>query len=712
MSQHSNLIPLLNPANSLFVELLENLLEIDSGRIWLQKVVNLLKQYVHAKHVILQTYVDNLVVCGADDLSNVKTSPVQQQENNQNIRFKPYWLEEKYIVPLSLEGRLEINWDKRPKDDEIEIYNNIFLLLATSLKNRANYIYQEQNLSYREGVFRLEKILNKESNLKDKLALVAREISVTLSASRCQIKVFSQSSDLTFDNNISSEFVQEGFVEAINVIPTIEKHWLERIYEGDVLVLDQRHDIFPNSISKDVGSLLSIRSMFGYPLLYKGKAIGVLILHECDYERIWKNEEILYLREISLLLSIFLGKDKEINENKSETSVDLHKNIIGADEFLRELGHAQIKAQISKSTFSLIMLDIERLNDINLKMGFVAGNLVLSQTARYLNRLYGSAHKIARYNNDEFVVIMEDVDQSKARIEAERLKEQLSNIFVLGIGPVDYNFSFVTFPMHASSIEELLTLLEQAMILSKSRGKSQISSFDEVKGEPKQRWHQLLSNAIPEIIIKKSSLKTGPEVLENIKQHWEKQNIAYGADILDSVQSLALALDAKDSYTEGHSKRVSEYAYLLAKQLSLDLQEIEWIRLAASMHDIGKIGIPESILCKPGKLTKEEYDVMKKHPVIGARILNPIKPLDKVANLVLHHHEYWNGSGYPKGLSKNEIPIGARIVSITDAYQAMTSNRPYRSTLPFEEAIKRLKDGKEKQWDPDLVDLFIKIVSC
>ena len=256
-----------------------------------------------------------------------------------------------------------------------------------------------------------------------------------------------------------------------------------------------------------------------------------------------------------------------------------------------------------------------------------------------------------------------------------------------------------------------MTILEQAMLLSKSRGKSQVSGYDEVQGAPKGRWQQLVANAIPEIILKKSSLKTGPDVMENITIHLDRHKNTYSADILDSIQSLALALDAKDSYTEGHSKRVAEYASMLAKQLGLEFEEIEWIRLAATMHDIGKIGIPESILCKPAKLTKEEYEIMKKHPVIGARILKPIKPLEKVANLVLYHHEYWDGSGYPNGMKNNEIPIGSRIVSIVDAFQAMTSNRPYRATLPFEEAVKRLRAGKEKQWEPDLVELFIKIVS-
>jgi putative nucleotidyltransferase with HDIG domain len=320
---------------------------------------------------------------------------------------------------------------------------------------------------------------------------------------------------------------------------------------------------------------------------------------------------------------------------------------------------------------------------------------------------------IARYNNDEYVIIMKDFDEKRARVEAENLKEHLKNVTVLGVGPVDYNFSFVTFPAHGVSVVDLLTLLEQAMLISKSRGKSQVSGFDEVrgKGRSEKRWQELLTFAIPEIVLKKASLKTGPEVIENIKEHLNKQKRFYSADILDSVQSLALALDAKDSYTEGHSKRVSEYAFMLARYLGLDSVEIEWIRLAASMHDIGKIGIPEGILCKPGKLTKEEYEVMKKHPVIGARILKPIKPLEKVTNLVLYHHEYWDGSGYPNGLSKTEIPIGSRIVSIVDAYQAMTSSRPYRTALPQEEAISRLKAGKEKQWDPDLTEAFIKIVT-
>ena len=529
-----------------------------------------------------------------------------------------------------------------------------------------------------------------------------------LNTSRTQIKIFSGFRSSIFDSLLSGEFVKEGLVEALSVIPKVENEWLEKLHKNEICILDQKQVNFIQNID----SLLSIQSILGYPLVWNNKPIGVIVLHQCNYERFWKEDELIYLKQVTMILNILVSKKLE-ETKKNNKLLEINSDLIDPDDFLREIHHYQIQSQVKNSCFSLLMVDIEKLKEINLRMGFVAGNLVLSQTSRYIKRLFSESYRIARYSNDEFVVIMDLVDEHKAKLEAEKLKDYLSNVTVLGIGTVEYNFSFVTYPMHSSNISELLSLLEQAMILSKSRGKFQISSFGEIKDKPQGSWQKLVSMAIPEIILKKSNLKTGPDVIEAInKQVLESQGQqVYSADILDSIQSLAIALDAKDSYTEGHSKRVSEYAYMLAKSIGLDLQEIEWIRLAASMHDIGKIGIPESVLCKPGKLTKEEFDIMKKHPVIGAKILKPIKPLEKVSNLVLYHHEYWDGSGYPNGLSKDEIPLGSRIVSIVDAYQAMTSSRPYRDCLPFDEAINRLKAGKEKQWDPDLVDLFIKLVS-
>lgn len=696
--------------NSTFTELLENLLQPDISRIWLQKIANLLRQLIDAKSLILNVFIDNsIIVISSNSQEKIINNRYSEVLNTNN----PFWVSENYVVPLELEGYLEVSWEKVPPKTNLDTYNTVFSFLANALKNRSDLLAQKLFLSREESLNKFEYILNTETGFKTQIDLFAKEVALFLDISRCQIKFFSHNTSSVFDSTLSTEFVKSGFLESASVIPSVEDEWLYRIKNNQILILNNNKVLLQNSPSRDVESLLSIKSVLGYPLIYKDKTLGVLVLHQCDYERIWKTEEMQYLREVALFLSVLAGKEFELLEERQSRQSQLDNYVINSDEFLKELNHLQIDAQVNNSCFSLIMIDIEKLKEINLNMGFVAGNLVLSQTARFLNRLYKDIYTIARYNNDEFVVIMKNMDHAKAQIEAEKLKDKLSNFLVLGVGPVEYNFSFVTYPTHSVFIQELLGFLEQAMILSKSRGKFQVSSIEEIKGQPKERWEQLVSFAIPEIIFKKTNFKTGPELIETINKQISdhKEMRTYSTDILDSIQSLAIALDAKDSYTEGHSNRVSEYAYILAKYLSLDLQEIEWIRLAAAMHDIGKIGIPENILCKPGKLTKEEYEVMKKHPVIGAKILKPIKPLEKVANLVLYHHECWDGSGYPNGLSKEEIPVGARIVSIVDAYQAMTSNRPYRPALPFDEAIKRLRAGKEKQWEPDLVELFIKIVS-
>ncbi|MBI4248625.1 MAG: GAF domain-containing protein [Elusimicrobia bacterium] len=180
---------------------------------------------------------------------------------------------------------------------------------------------------------------------------------------------------------------------------------------------------------------------------------------------------------------------------------------------------------------------------------------------------------------------------------------------------------------------------------------------------------------------------------------------------LEMVQTLARTLDAKDNYTHDHSSRAKSRARALGEELKLPLQMIQYIEYASLLHDIGKIGIDESIIRKPGKLTPEEYEVMKKHPALGYQILAPVKFLGPVAEMVLYHQEWYNGQGYPEGLKGEEIPLGSRIVAIIDAWDAMTSDRPYRKALPRETAIDELQKGAGTQFDPRVVEAFLRIES-
>lgn len=178
----------------------------------------------------------------------------------------------------------------------------------------------------------------------------------------------------------------------------------------------------------------------------------------------------------------------------------------------------------------------------------------------------------------------------------------------------------------------------------------------------------------------------------------------------NTVSTLSKTVDARDSYTAGHSERVTFISLKLAEKLGLEKRELENIELAAQFHDIGKIGVPDSILLKKDRLTDNEFDLIKKHPIIGMNILSNIEFLKEILQIILHHHENYDGSGYPYGISGNEIPIGSRIISIADTYDSMTSDRPYRKALTHEEAVNEIIRCKGTQFDPRLIETTIDVI--
>ncbi|MFQ5876828.1 MAG: HD domain-containing phosphohydrolase [Acidobacteriota bacterium] len=179
---------------------------------------------------------------------------------------------------------------------------------------------------------------------------------------------------------------------------------------------------------------------------------------------------------------------------------------------------------------------------------------------------------------------------------------------------------------------------------------------------------------------------------------------------IQTVESLAVALEAKDRYTSGHSQRVSRFATLIARSLGLPPGEVEVIGQVARLHDIGKIGMLDKILNKPGKLTPEELEAVRAHPVIGAQILAPVKTFEKHVAGIKHHHETYDGGGYPDGLKGTEIPLAARIVCLADAFDAMTSTRPYRVGLPLGFAMREMQRMAGRQFCPECVDAFVRVL--
>lgn len=213
--------------------------------------------------------------------------------------------------------------------------------------------------------------------------------------------------------------------------------------------------------------------------------------------------------------------------------------------------------------------------------------------------------------------------------------------------------------------------------------------------------------SVERALEKRSLLIANREYHDLLEQKVEEQTEQIRLTFLGAVKALAEALEAKDPYTNGHSQRVTEIAVMMAVELGLSQQEQDQIRLAGLVHDIGKIGVPEEILHKPEKLSDVEFDFIKEHPSIGERILKPIIRDKQVLAIVRSHHEHFAGGGYPEGISGQDIPLGARLMSVADAYDAMTSSRPYRSALKPEKAKSQLLASRGSQFDPEAVDLFI-----
>ncbi len=202
-------------------------------------------------------------------------------------------------------------------------------------------------------------------------------------------------------------------------------------------------------------------------------------------------------------------------------------------------------------------------------------------------------------------------------------------------------------------------------------------------------------------LMRSTSMMLGVHLI-NQRQFLELQQMFEG-----TIQSLVSALDAKDAYTCGHSTRVSELTVELAKRLGYDEDGIARVRMGGILHDIGKIGIDDAVLCKPGRLTDEEFDQIKQHPVLGYEILKGIRQFSHILPAVRHHHESWDGGGYPDGLAGEDIPRDAQIMAVADAFDAMTSDRPYRSGMGLEKVVSIFQGGSGSQWAADVVDALL-----
>ena len=332
-------------------------------------------------------------------------------------------------------------------------------------------------------------------------------------------------------------------------------------------------------------------------------------------------------------------------------------------------------ASDSGGIVSLCFLDIDNFKRINDQYGHPAGDRVLAQIAARL-RQGGEAFRLG---GDEFAVLLPGIEADMALGIAQSIVARIGESDLGPIGAVTVSAGIATFPEHGRERESLIRLADGALYWAKEHGKNQVHI-------------------------------ARPDVVELSEFH----RVASGSDRVArfrAAASLARAVDSRDAYTGSHSERVAALSGRIASQLGRPSEEIELTRLAGSLHDLGKLAIPEEILRKPSALTEAERLVLERHPQIGYRMLESLG-VEPIAHWVLHHHERWDGAGYPDGLEGDAIPIGARIIFVADAFDAMTSNRLYRTPLTHEEALHEVERCAGTQFDPEVVQAFLAAVGA
>jgi diguanylate cyclase (GGDEF)-like protein/putative nucleotidyltransferase with HDIG domain len=444
------------------------------------------------------------------------------------------------------------------------------------------------------------------------------------------------------------------------------------IYEPDL----KRHHRF---LTGEAHLQQGIRSIVYLPLSVTDRTIGSLILASRE-PKAYSRSQIRLLEKIALQIAAPIENAQLYARLEQKSRID---ELTGL--FNRRYFEERLKEELSRHSrygdvFSMFMIDLDKFKAYNDVYGHPAGDVLLSHIGRIIRDSVRNIDLAFRYGGDEFVVILPQTARDAAYVVAERVLRQIAEEMEKKAIAVTCSIGLASYPADGILSGELVDVADTALYHAKGTGGNRIFLSSRILPEVSH------NGGIPGIGVKPGSLS--------------------------EVYDIASAVEAKDPYTYGHSKKVNIYAVALAEKIGLSPNEVSVLSAAALLHDIGKVAISDKVLRKKGRFTNEDWEAIKAHPKLGANIVGNIPELAGAVNSILYHHERWDGTGYPEGLKGEEIPLEARILAIADSFEAMTSARPYHPALSIQEVVAELRQGAGHQFDPRLVEVFIDIVEA
>ena len=577
--------------------------------------------------------------------------------------------------------------------------------LANNLVSKVNSLISDHQINS------ILKNASGDKNVMDYKSVVDGIVSI---ASVSNLNEFYTSVYNIVSKNIESAFMAVGlYKEKSGCINLRLQDKLGNFYSTKVFLKDDTNPIVKSFVSKepvfeDNAEFLKLayfknNSTVIVPMISVNKCIGVMIFEDSNAEQ--NIELYTLLSNYSALVSHNFDLLEKSEEYVNTDSLTLLYNHRGFQEILsNELS----RAETNKTQLSLLMMDICNITKINREMGHAKGDEVIKLVSDKIRQNIREGDTAGRYGGDELAIILPNTSVAQAKYVAEYLTYSLSCFFIDDVGPVKVSVGISTYPDSANDKEKLLILAEQAMYISKAKGyKDGMSAI--ISSSDFNFWDDVALKSYAEVLGKRHA-QLGMNFEEELISQFNSDHTISDNRIFEVATSLAGAIDAKDPYTKDHSTSVSRFSEALARAINLPEDEVERIKLGALLHDVGKIGIPETVLKKEGPLSDEEWTIMKQHPTIGVeKVLMPNSSLRDLIPIVKYHHERIDGKGYPEGLKNGDIPLAAKIVAIADTYHALISDRPYRRGMDIEKAISILKEGAGTQWDADLIRTFINI---
>jgi diguanylate cyclase (GGDEF)-like protein len=451
--------------------------------------------------------------------------------------------------------------------------------------------------------------------------------------------------------------------------------------------------------------LMDARSVLCLPIAYGETMLGVLNVESLK-EDAFQQDEILIFRTLADLLATALHNAFVFQKMQQQAITDSLTGVKTRRFFLEALQSEWNRASRNGRPFSLVMMDLDNFKKVNDTLGHLEGDLVLARVARVLENRCRQTNVVARYGGDEFVILMPETSQDQAQLMAERLRGWIATDSMLRERSITASFGLATYPVHARVEEEMLRVADAGMYVSKRSGGNRVSAAESA-GEPEDSAvrREVLAAYVQGFLHREhTGLESVDELIASL------QKLADGAQpepLKTALETLSRAVESRELMSDSHAQTVSRYAKMLGRAVGMPERELEHLEYAGNIHDVGKIVIPEKVLSKPGPLSGDEFYLVKMHSAVGARLADTLPGGEPLARIIRHHHERFDGTGYPAGLRGDQIPLGARVLSIADAFACIIAERPFAPARTIEDACKELEACSGSQFDGTLVKIFI-----